>query len=260
MSASEIVTEGGTVEQALEAALAELGVSGVNQVEYRILEEPARALFGLSAGKPARVHVWVKGTEPQMSFEEESEAEEDVEESGADDAPNADQSVEGAARAEEPQEEISDADLDAIADAAVASIREILKAFNVTAGIDEYEGDEGEIILDVVNGDLGILIGRHGKTLDALQTIVVALVNRKIERRHPILVDVEGYRARRRVKLEEMAHGAAERAHRSGRPVSMRPMTSYERKVIHVALREDRRVETGSEGEDPYRRVVISPV
>jgi len=125
--------------------------------------------------------------------------------------------------------------------------------------VEEYEGDEGEIILDVVGGDLGLLIGRHGKTLDALQTAVGAITTKEMGFRYPVVVDVEGYRHRRRQKVEEIAKRAADRASRQKTAVRLRPMTAYERRIVHVALRDDRRVETGSEGAEPYRQVVVKP-
>ena len=146
-----------------------------------------------------------------------------------------------------------------MADTAVGVVQEILGSFGIEAAIDEYEGDEGEIILDIVGGDLGILIGRHGKTLDSLQTLAAAATSRKLGFRYPVVVDVEGYRGRRREKLEDMARRTADRVSRQGRPVKLRPMTSYERRVIHMALRNDKRVVTGSEGEEPTRAVVVGP-
>ena len=138
--------------------------------------------------------------------------------------------------------------------------RQILGHFGIdSATVEEYEGDEGEIILDVVGGDLGLLIGRHGRTLDALQTAVGAVTTRQVGFRYPVVVDVEGYRHRRRQKIEDMARRAADRASRQHIEVRMRPMTAYERRVVHVALRNDARVKTGSEGAEPYRQVVISP-
>jgi spoIIIJ-associated protein len=142
-------------------------------------------------------------------------------------------------------------------------LKEVLTAFGIEVGsttnIEEYEGDEGEIILDVVGGDVAVLIGRHGRTLEALQALVSAITNRRLEMRYPVLVDIEGYRHRRRQKLEEIARKTADRASRQGSPVRMRPMNAYERRVVHVALRNDRRVATSSEGEDPFRAVVVRP-
>ena len=160
----------------------------------------------------------------------------------------------------ESKETLSDEELDQVADTAVSALREILARFDISEPvIEEYEGDEGEIILDVVGGDLGLLIGRHGRTLDALQTAVGAITTRQMGFRHPVVVDIEGYRHRRRQKVEDIARRAAEKAARQRTPVRLRPMTPYERRIVHVALRNDSRVVTASEGTEPYRQVVIKP-
>ncbi len=238
----EMIKEAPTVEEALDAALEEMGVQQ-DAVEYEVLEEPGKRLFG--AGRPAKVRVWLK-----PAFIAEREREEREEAPGEAPAP----------RAPEPTEQVlSDEEFDRVADAGVEVIQEILDAFGIESNIDEYEGDEGEVILDIVGGELGILIGRHGKSLESLQTVVSAITNKKLGQRYAVMVDVEGYRARRRVKLEEMARQAAERATKQHRPIKLRPMSAYERKVVHVALRNDRRVETASEGEEPFRQVVVTP-
>lgn len=157
--------------------------------------------------------------------------------------------------------DLSDEELDAVADTAISVLQDILKYFNVgEVTIDEYEGEEGELILDITGSDLAILIGRHGKTLDALQFIVSAVTVRKIGFRYPIVVDVEGYKNRQRQKLEAIAQSAASRASNQGRSVKLRPMTPYERRIVHIALREDNRVETASEGEGSARHVVVLPL
>lgn len=243
---TECTTEAGTVEEAVDAALEELGVQQ-DAVEYEVLEEPGKGLFGMGATKPARVRVWVK-----ESYLAELESPEE--------APELDEQVRvlGAEAAESP--ELSDEDLDRVADAAVKSLRETLALLGISdPTIEEYEGDEGEIILDVIGDDLGLLIGRHGRTLDALQTSVGAITTRRLGFRYPVVVDVEGYRHRRRQKIEDMAKRAADRAVRQRGAVKMRPMTAYERRIVHVALRNDARVATGSEGAEPFRQVVVKP-
>lgn len=156
-------------------------------------------------------------------------------------------------------EELTDADLDTIADVAISVVRSILSHFDAAdSPIDEYEGDEGELILDVTAPDLAVLIGRHGRTLDALQSMVSLLVSRKLGFRYPVVVDVEGYKSRRHDKVVSMAESAASRAVSQGRSISLPPMSAYERRLVHIALREDNRVETHSEGVDPERRVVVS--
>lgn len=156
---------------------------------------------------------------------------------------------------------VTDEMLDNIADTAIAALQDILQYFNVgDVTIDEYEGDEGELILDISGDDMAVLIGRHGKTLDALQFIVSMITIRTIGFRYPVVVDVEGYKNRQRQKLESIAHSSANRAASQHRRVGLRPMTPYERRIIHIALRDDNRVETVSEGEGSARHVVVVPL
>lgn len=190
--------------------------------------------------------------------EEELETEESIEEEAVE------ETVEEASEVEEEsseENEISDEQLDEIADTAISVIKDILKYFNVgEVTIDEYEGDEGELILDITGDDLAVLIGRHGKTLDALQFLVSAITVRKIGFRFPVIVDVESYKNRQAQKLEALARSSAKKAASQGRSVKLRPMTPYERRIIHVALRDDENVTTASEGEGAARHVVIVPV
>lgn len=156
---------------------------------------------------------------------------------------------------------VSDEQLDEIADTAIAALKDVLKYFNVgEVTIDEYEGDEGELILDITGDDLAVLIGRHGKTLDALQFLISAITVRKIGFRFPVIIDVESYKNRQRQKLESLARSSANKAASQGRSVKLRPMTPYERRIVHVALRDDARVVTASEGEGAARHVVVVPV
>lgn len=160
----------------------------------------------------------------------------------------------------EDQIEVTEEELDAIADTAIAALQDILKYFNVgEVTIDEYEGDEGELILDITGDDLAVLIGRHGRTLDALQFVVSAITVRSMGFRYPVIVDVEGYKSRQREKLESIARSTANKASSQHRSVKMRPMTPYERRIVHIALRDDDRVDTASEGEGSARHVVVVP-
>lgn len=155
---------------------------------------------------------------------------------------------------------LTDEELDTIADVAISVVRSILSHFDAESSpIDEYEGEEGELILDITAPDLAVLIGRHGRTLEALQTLVSLLVSRKLGFRYPVSIDVEGYKSRRHDKVVSMAKSAASRAVSQDRSVALPPMSAYERRLVHIALREDDRIETHSEGADPERRVVISP-
>ncbi len=179
----------------------------------------------------------------------------------ADTASDAPSEAAASAAAADGEQEITDEMLDNIADTAIAALQDILKYFNVgEVTIDEYEGDEGELILDITGDDLAVLIGRYGKTLDALQFLVSAITVRTIGFRYPVVIDVEGYKSRQRQKLESIARTSANRAASQHRSIKLRPMTPYERRIVHIALRDDDRVETASEGEGSARHVVVIPL
>lgn len=156
---------------------------------------------------------------------------------------------------------LSDDDLDTIADTAITYVRDILGFFGEKRVIiDEYEGDEGELILDVSGGDLAVLIGRHGRTLDSLQMIVSSFLSNRLKFHYPIVIDIEGYKSRRKEKIVTLARSAASRVKRQHGRVTLAPMNAYERRIVHLALLDDVDVTTHSEGEDPERRVVITYV
>ncbi|AEB07895.1 single-stranded nucleic acid binding R3H domain-containing protein [Coriobacterium glomerans PW2] len=158
-------------------------------------------------------------------------------------------------------EQLSEADIDVIADTAITVLRDLLGYFDASdVSIDEYESDEGELILDIGASNLAVLIGRHGRTLDSLQTMLSLLVSRKFGFRYPISVDIEGYKSRRRHKLIDMANSAAMRVVAQNSSLSLPPMNPYERRIVHICLREHAGIETHSEGLEPDRHVVISPV
>ena len=156
--------------------------------------------------------------------------------------------------------ELTEEETDKVADVAVEYLRELLGFFGETScSIDEYNGDNGELILDVNGGDLAVLIGRHGRTLDALQMVLSSLMSSTLKFYYPIVVDIESYKSRRKSKVQGLARAAAAKARKQGR-VAMAPMNAYERRLVHLALHDDDSVTTHSEGEDPNRRVVITAV
>lgn len=156
---------------------------------------------------------------------------------------------------------LTDDEMDRIADLAVGYLKGILSLFGEDhCSIDEYDGEDGELILDVSDGDLAVLIGRHGRTLDALQMVLTSLLSSRIKFYYPVTVDIESYKSRRKQKLEDIALSSAARAKQRGGKVTLAPMNAYERRLIHLALRDDTGVVTYSEGEEPERRVVITAV
>lgn len=201
----------------------------------------------------------------EETFEEEIESEEALEVEAEADAREAEVSVipeefAGVARKYKAHESLSDDDLDLIADTAIEVLRTLLGFFDAEgATIDEYDGSDGELIFDVSNADLALLIGRHGKTLESLQYIFSAIVHSKLGFKFPVVVDIESYKTRRRAKLESIAKSSATRAVQRGQEVRLHPMKSYERKIVHLTLRNNPNVVTHSEGQEPNRCVVIVP-
>jgi len=139
-------------------------------------------------------------------------------------------------------------------------VTRIVEGIGVTARIELTE-EEDVITASCTGPDLGMLIGRHGQTIDAVQYLANAVMwRRHPEDRKEVVVDAAGYRDRRRATLESLAIRSAERALSDGEPVELEPMTAVERKVVHVRLKEFDGVETTSEGTEPNRHVVVHPV
>jgi spoIIIJ-associated protein len=140
-----------------------------------------------------------------------------------------------------------------------ALVTRIVDGIGVTGRIDVDESDE-QITVSCVGSDLGMLIGRHGQTIDAVQYLANAVMwRRHPEDRKEVVVDAAGYRERRRTALEALALRSADRALSDQEPVELEPMTAVERKVVHLRLKEVDGVETTSEGTEPNRYVVVHP-
>jgi spoIIIJ-associated protein len=120
--------------------------------------------------------------------------------------------------------------------------------------------DEEVLAATLTGPDLGLIIGKHGQTIDAIQYLANAIVWRGHEDRKSVVVDAAGYRDRRKASLEQLAERAAGEARASGQPISLEPMTAVERKIVHLHLQEREDVETTSEGTEPTRYVVVKPV
>lgn len=112
--------------------------------------------------------------------------------------------------------------------------------------------------MNLVGENLGILIGRRGETLDALQYLTNLTVSRKYQEKHKYILDAENYRKKREETLEKLAKKLAGKVKENGRSLSLEPMSPYERRIIHTVLQDDPAVRTFSEGEEPYRKVVIT--
>jgi spoIIIJ-associated protein len=143
------------------------------------------------------------------------------------------------------------------------SLRELLTEITQAVGVHcriEISEDDEAVTASLVGGDLGLLIGRHGQTIDAIQYLANVIAWRELgEGRKDVVVDAAGYRERRRETLEALALRSADRARSSGESVDLEPMSSIERRIVHLRLKEVDGVSTRSEGEEPYRYVVVEP-
>jgi spoIIIJ-associated protein len=140
-----------------------------------------------------------------------------------------------------------------------AVVERVLDAVEIDADV-ELEEDDEAITARIEGEDLGLLIGRHGQTIDALQLLCYRAAFQGSAERKRVVVDAAGYRDRRHDILSRQADSAAERALRSGNPVELEPMSSQERRVVHDHLKERAGIETYSEGDEPERRVIVAPL
>ncbi len=135
-------------------------------------------------------------------------------------------------------------------------LREVIAAFGISLNIDTTLKDK-QLFINITGKDVGVLIGKHGQTLDSLQYLVNLVVNRGHAPYIAINLDTENYRKRRKETLESLAHNLAKKAKTTRKSVYLEPMTPYERRIIHTALQHDKYVTTSSEGNEPNRYVVI---
>ena len=238
-----------TVEDALKAALEELGAKE-NEVEYEIIEEASKGFLGLIGSKPAKVRVTIKengekNTENEKPIDKKIEEKENVVEKD-----DVKEKIE-----KKPKDDGSD---NKTIEVAMKFLQDVFRDMQLEVKIEsESAGDVH--VFNVCGENLGILIGKHGQTLDALQYLVNLAANRNGGDKVHFIVDVENYRKRRAETLQNLARNLADRAIRMNQSVKLEPMNRYERKIIHTSLQDDEKVTTYSKGEEPYRYIIISP-
>ena len=145
-----------------------------------------------------------------------------------------------------------------VEDIAKDFLKNVFEAMDLTVVVDvKYDEAENSMDVDLSGDEMGVLIGKRGQTLDSLQYLVSLVVNKNVENYIRVKVDTENYRQRRKETLENLAKNIAYKVKRTKRPVSLEPMNPYERRIIHSALQNDKYVTTHSEGDEPFRHVVV---
>ncbi len=138
-------------------------------------------------------------------------------------------------------------------------LSDIFKSMNLAVVIDaKYDDIENTLDIDLSGDEMGVLIGKRGQTLDSLQYLVSLVVNKDVDDYIRVKIDTENYRQRRKETLENLAKNISYKVKRTRRPVSLEPMNPYERRIIHSVLQNDKYVTTHSEGDEPYRKVVVT--
>ena len=146
-----------------------------------------------------------------------------------------------------------------VQDAAKDFLKDVFEAMGLVVVVNvEYDEIENSMNIELSGDEMGVLIGKRGQTLDSLQYLVTLIVNKNVENYIRVKVDTENYRQRRKETLENLAKNISYKVKRTKRPVSLEPMNPYERRIIHSALQNDKYVTTYSEGEEPFRHVVVT--
>lgn len=223
-------SQGKTVEEAIENGLRELSANR-EDIEYEVLQQPSKGFLGFIGVKPAKIKISLKSktveTEtskhPKTEFKKSSKSEE----------------------------------YEALAK---KFLRDVLDNMNVMCEI-HVEDTKEALKVNLVGPDMGILIGRRGETLDSLQYLLSLVINKehKDEKYKRVIIDTENYRKKREETLIRLANKLAASVRKTGKEITLEPMNPYERRVIHSALQGNKAISTSSEGDEPFRKVVISP-
>ena len=219
-----IISQGKTTNEAIEKGLKELNVSK-DMVEIKVLEEEKRSFYNILAPRVVKVELTLKENQKEEKKERKQR------------------------KINENSEEIEEG---------LEEVKKFLNKFldnekKWTAEIKEYD-----IYVDIEGENLQFLIGYRGENINSLQTILSSIANKKSTSKIRVYLDIAGYREKRIKTLEDLAEKLARTVKRTRKPVTLEPMTAYERKIIHTKLQNNNKVKTFSKGEEPYRKVVIS--
>ncbi|MDH4267764.1 MAG: protein jag [Deltaproteobacteria bacterium] len=221
---NSVETEGKTIEEAINKACEELKAAK-EDLEIEILANGSSGFLGLVGAKKAQIRATRKTTAPPAEKEE--------------DLPPASSSCR-------------------VGETAKKTLQDLLHLLGMEAEVELRDGLE-RVLLYIKGDGSGLLIGRKGETLDALEYLINKIVHKGAEDKKRIVLDTENYRSRREESLVNLAHRLADKAKRMGRPVTISPMNAHDRRIIHLALQDDKTLHTRSTGTGLYRKVVISP-
>lgn len=260
--ANVIEITGKSVEDAFMNAIVELETTSDN-IGYDVIDKGSNGILGFGS-RPAKIKAWVKSeVEAEKKAEKKAEEEKAAEVKSTEAAAPAANSDKADVTSDNNDEVLSEPHKKMVVTCDVDKvIRDFLdnmfKAMDMDVNIDiKINEEEGCVNVELGGDEMGLLIGKRGQTLDSIQYLVSLVVNKENEKYMRVKVDTEDYRKRRKETLESLAKNIAYKVKRSKRPVSLEPMNPYERRIIHSALQNDKFVATRSEGEEPFRHVIV---
>ena len=281
-----------TYDEAITKACIELQTTS-RHLHVDIIEKGSNGLFGVLGGKPCVIRARVMSEDEEAAAEkaaedtakeaarreEEARAKEEEARKAAEkkaapaetekkpdekepaENPKAEKTVRETGRKkteEKPKKEVSEEEAEVLKKKAQDFLEAVFKTMNEEISIEtSFDHEENELAVLLNGADMGILIGKRGQTLDSLQYLVSLVINKHHDGYIRVKLDTENYRERREEKLKILAKNIASKVKRTRKPVSLEPMNPYERRIIHSALQDDPICTTYSEGEDPYRHIVV---
>ena len=238
--------ESKSVEKAIQKASQKLNIPA-NQLEHDVISHGSTGIFGLVGSKKARIRVVLPDEEEDRSQRHEQDDLTETERQGVD-------SIVDEAFGKAPATDITEEDLDLGKEV----LQKMVDLITTDASISAQMAT-GKILYEVKGGNAAILIGKRGQTLEAMQYLVEKIINKQNQKRIRVDVDVEGYLQNRRERLENLALRFSAKAKKTGRPLTAGQFNAHDRRIIHIALKEDRDVRTHSVGEGYYRKLKIYP-
>ena len=241
-----------TVEEAITEACIQLGLAS-SDMDYEVIEKGSAGFLGIGA-KQAVITAWKKGEEKKAPKKKERaekvEKQPEVKEVVVEEVPVKEEK-------EEKEEKLAEVESQT-KEACEKFLIDVLKTMGMEVTLTTTVDEDGALSINMDGENMGILIGKRGQTLDSLQYLTNRVANKMQEGYVRVKLDTENYRQRRKETLENLAKNIAHKVKRNKKAVSLEPMNPYERRIIHSALQGDKYVSTHSDGEEPYRRVVVT--
>ena len=288
-----IEVTGKSVEEAITNACTKLGIPS-DKLDYEVIEKGNSGFLGIFNSKPAKIKAREKQEEPEVKsvetpkkseatvhtenkfekkaddfkksepkkeYKSEPKKEFKKEHKPADNKKNVEPAKESPKAEAQPQpkeEPFTEEQKEVIRKDIKAFLDSMFGAMSMEVNADiTFDDEENTVNVDLTGDNMGVLIGKRGQTLDSIQYLTSLVINKNSEKYVRVKLDTENYRKRRKETLESLAKNIAYKVKRSRRPVSLEPMNPYERRIIHSALQADKFVSTRSEGEEPFRHVVV---